>query len=45
VSYAIAHAEPLAIYVDSYGTSEKNDEELIAIIKKNFDLRPGVITK
>ncbi|XP_065883050.1 uncharacterized protein [Dysidea avara] len=45
VSYAIAHAEPLAIYVDSYGTSEKTDEELIAIIRKNFDLRPGVITK
>ncbi|KAI0310648.1 methionine adenosyltransferase [Amylostereum chailletii] len=45
LSYAIGVAEPLSIYVDSYGTSKKTDEELVAIIRKNWDLRPGVIVK
>lgn len=44
-SYAIGVAEPLLIHVDTYGTLEKLLEELVAIIKKNFDLRPGVIVK
>ena len=45
LSYAIGVAEPLSIFVESYGTSEKSSEELVAIIHKNFDLRPGVIVK
>lgn len=45
LSYAIGVAEPLSIYVDTYGTSEKNSEELVEIIRANFDLRPGVIVK
>ncbi|SCU96579.1 LADA_0H01662g1_1 [Lachancea dasiensis] len=44
-SYAIGIAEPLSIHVDTYGTSSKSDEEVIEIIKKNFDLRPGVLVK
>ena len=43
LSYAIGVAEPLSIYVDTYGTGKKSDEELVAIIRKNWDLRPGVI--
>jgi len=45
VSYAIGLAKPLSVYVNSYGTGTKTDEELLAIIEKNFDLRPGVITR
>lgn len=45
LSYAIGVAEPLSIYVDTYGTSEKSSDELVAIINKNFDLRPGVIVR
>jgi S-adenosylmethionine synthetase len=45
LSYAIGVAEPLSIYVDTYGTSEKNSDELVKIIRDNFDLRPGVIVK
>jgi len=45
VSYSIAIAEPLSIAVFSYGTSSKSDKELLAIVKKNFDLRPGMIIK
>merc|ERR1711868_2514 len=36
VSYAIGVAEPLAIFVFSYGTSEKSTQELTDIVKKNF---------
>jgi len=45
VSYAIGVAEPLSIYVDTYGTGQKSDEELVEIIHKNWDLRPGVMVR
>ncbi|KAL3491201.1 S-adenosylmethionine synthetase [Aspergillus germanicus] len=45
LSYAIGVAEPLSLYVDTYGTSEKTSEELVEIIRNNFDLRPGVIVR
>lgn len=45
LSYAIGVAEPLSIFVDSYGTSNKTSDELVEVINKNFDLRPGVIVK
>jgi S-adenosylmethionine synthetase len=45
LSYAIGVAEPLSIYVDSYGTSDRTSDELEEIINNNFDLRPGVIVK
>lgn len=43
LSYAIGVAEPLSIFVETYGTSDKSSAELVDIIRKNFDLRPGVI--
>jgi S-adenosylmethionine synthetase len=45
LSYAIGVAEPLSLFVETYGTSEKNSNELVQIIRKNFDLRPGVIVQ
>eukprot|EP00456_Euglypha_rotunda_P028012 TRINITY_DN222_c0_g1_i12.p1 TRINITY_DN222_c0_g1~~TRINITY_DN222_c0_g1_i12.p1 ORF type:complete len:262 (-),score=41.66 TRINITY_DN222_c0_g1_i12:151-903(-) len=45
VSYAIGVPEPLAVHVDSYGTGSKSDKELLEIVKKNFDLRPGCIIR
>ncbi|KAI0021318.1 S-adenosylmethionine synthetase [Xylariomycetidae sp. FL0641] len=45
LSYAIGVAEPCSIYVDSYGTSQKTAEELVEIVKANFDLRPGSIAR
>ncbi|KAJ5894002.1 hypothetical protein N7495_005693 [Penicillium taxi] len=45
LSYAIGVAEPLSIFVETYGTSEKTSDELVEIIRNNFDLRPGVIVK
>jgi len=45
VSYSIALAHPMSLFVNSYGTGKKSDAELLDIIKKNFDLRPGMIIK
>lgn len=45
VSYAIGVADPLSIHVETYGTGKKPDAEILEIIKKNFDLRPGCIIR
>ena len=45
VSYAIGVAEPMSLYVNTYGTGTKSDEEILEIVKKNFDLRPGCIIR
>lgn len=46
VSYAIGVPEPLSIHVDTYGTNKgKTDAELLEIVKKNFDLRPGCLQR
>ncbi|KAK4946788.1 methionine adenosyltransferase sam2 [Elasticomyces elasticus] len=45
LSYAIGVAEPLSLFVDTYGTGDKTSAELVKIILANFDLRPGVIVK
>ncbi|KAI0072275.1 methionine adenosyltransferase [Panus rudis PR-1116 ss-1] len=45
LSYAIGVAEPLSVYVDTYGTGKISDEELVEVIRNNWDLRPGVIVK
>ena len=43
ISYAIGKAEPLAVSVESFGTSNLSDEELAEIVIKVFDLRPAAI--
>ncbi|CAJ0948333.1 unnamed protein product [Ranitomeya imitator] len=45
VSYAIGVAHPLSISIFHYGTSQKSERELLDIVKKNFDLRPGVVVR
>jgi len=45
VSYAIGVAEPLSVFVDTYGTGTKSDQEILALVKKHFDFRPGMIGK
>ena len=44
VSYAIGMEEPLSIYVDTFGTGTKSQEELVDLIKTKFNLTPdGII--
>ena len=45
IAYAIGIPEPLAINVNSFGTSIAGDDQLREIITKVFDLRPGMIIK
>jgi len=45
LSYAIGVSEPLSLFVETYGTSDKTSDELVQIIRNNFDMRPGVIVK
>jgi len=45
LSYAIGVAEPVGVFVDTYGTSKVNltDGEIAEEIKKIFDLKPAAI--
>ncbi|KAL4875658.1 methionine adenosyltransferase [Aspergillus karnatakaensis] len=45
LSYSIGVAEPLCIFVDTFGTSKLSAEQLKKVIRSNFDLRPSVIAK
>ncbi len=45
LSYAIGVAEPTSIMVDTFGTGKVSDEEMIEIIRSNYDLRPSGIIK
>lgn len=45
ISYAIGVVEPLSLFVDAYGTGKKSHNELLQIVRKNFDLRPGMIVR
>ena len=41
IAYGIGMIEPISICVDTFGTGTKTEEELIEIIKRNFDLTPN----
>lgn len=45
ISYAIGIAEPVGIFVNTYGTAKvnMNDGEIATIVHKLFDLRPAAI--
>ncbi|MBP3426154.1 MAG: methionine adenosyltransferase [Rikenellaceae bacterium] len=47
LSYAIGIAQPLSVYVDTYGTSkvEMTDGEVAEKVAEMFDLRPAAIVK
>ena len=47
VSYAIGMAQPVSIYVNTYGRSHVNvsDSEIAAVIGRLFDLRPKAIER
>ncbi len=45
LGYAIGVAEPVSIMVDTFGTGVISDDEISALVHKNFDLRPAAIIK
>lgn len=45
LAYAIGVAKPVSIVVDTFGTGKMGEAEIIEIIEKVFDLRPGAIIR
>jgi S-adenosylmethionine synthetase len=45
VAYAIGVAHPLSINIETFGTGKLPDDEIIRLINKLFDLRPGAIIR
>jgi|TARA_B110000977_G_scaffold47238_1_gene64165 S-adenosylmethionine synthetase len=44
VSYAIGVAEPTSISINTFNTGKLGDDEIVRLVRENFDLRPqGVI--
>src|SRR5574337_959334 len=43
VSYAIGRAHPTSIAVETFGTGAIPEEEMLALVRRHFDLRPGAI--
>lgn len=43
MAYAIGVAEPVSIFVDTFGTGRISDDEISELVRKNFDLRPAAI--
>ena len=44
LAYAIGVAKPVSIMIENYGTGKLDEEQLVALVEKHFDLRPdGII--
>ena len=43
IAYAIGVAQPLSLFVETFGTGKIPDEEIVALIREHFDLRPAGI--
>jgi S-adenosylmethionine synthetase len=45
ISYAIGVAEPTSISIDTFGTGVIDDDALVELVKRHFDLRPYGLIK
>ncbi|WKY45483.1 methionine adenosyltransferase [Eubacteriaceae bacterium ES2] len=43
LAYAIGVAEPVSIYIDTFETGTMPEDEIVALVRKHFDLRPAAI--
>lgn len=43
VAYAIGAAEPVGLYVETFGTGRVPDDAIVAAVRQVFDLRPAAI--
>lgn len=43
LAYAIGVAEPVSIFVDTFGTGKISDDDIMKLVETNFDLRPRAI--
>lgn len=45
VSYAIGKKDPLSLHVDTYGTSALSSQQILRVVKSNFNLRLSSIVR
>ena len=45
LAYAIGVAEPVSVFVDTFGTGKVADDKIAELVRKHFDLRPAAIIK
>ncbi|ARD66605.1 methionine adenosyltransferase [Eubacterium limosum] len=45
LAYAIGVAEPVSVFVDTFGTGKIADDKIADLVRKHFDLRPAAIIK
>jgi S-adenosylmethionine synthetase len=45
VAYGIGIAEPVSVSVDSFGTGRIEDDRILALVRRHFDLRPAAIIR
>ena len=43
VAYAIGVAEPMGLYVQTFGTGVRPDHQIAAAVRRVFDLRPAAL--
>ncbi|MBX6342153.1 MAG: methionine adenosyltransferase domain-containing protein, partial [Thermomicrobiaceae bacterium] len=45
VSYAIGVAHPVSLHIETFGTARVEEDLILDLIRRNFDLRPGAIIR
>jgi S-adenosylmethionine synthetase len=45
ISYAIGVARPTSIAIETFGTSRVDEDVILSLARKHFDLRPGAIIR
>jgi len=46
LAYAIGVAEPVSLYVNTFGTNKIPEEKIIELVRENFDMKPsGIISQ
>lgn len=43
LAYAIGVAQPVSVFVNSYGTGKLSDEQLAKVVREQFDMRPAAM--
>src|SRR3990172_8355396 len=43
IAYAIGVAQPISIFIDTFGTGKISDERIAGLVKKHFDFRPAAM--
>ena len=45
LAYAIGVAHPMSISVETFGSGNVGDAEIVGLVERHFDLRPGAIIR